>query len=121
MMGNAVFQRRARELRERSGLTMEQLGEKLGGIKKSRINMWEFNGTVPREDVLIKLAQFYHVSTDYLLGNENLEGVQAHSKTAMILQRKLSYMSQADVEQLNNVTNALFPKLRELEEPEDDI
>ena len=52
MMGNAVFQRRARELRERSGLTMEQLGEKLGGIKKSRINMWEFNGTVPREDFI---------------------------------------------------------------------
>ena len=68
-----------------------------------------------------KIADYFGVSVDYLLGNENLEGVQAHSKTAMILQRKLSYMSQADLEQLNNVTNALFPKLRELEEPEDDI
>lgn len=121
MMGNAVFQRRARELRERSGLTMEQLGEKLGGIKKSRINMWEFNGTVPREDVLLKLSQFYQVSTDYLLGNDKYENKAPENKTVQLLQRKMSRMSEKDLQQLNNVANALFPNLRKLEETNDDI
>ena len=119
-MGNAVFQERSRLLRENAGLTMEQLGDKLGGVKKSRINMWEFNGTVPREDVLVKLAKFYKVSTDYLLGNDKLEGVKPENKMLSILQRKMNTMTEESLEQLNNVANALFPKLKSLEEDNGD-
>ena len=67
-MGNEIFKKREKELREKHKLTMEQLAEKLG-ITKSRVNMWENTGTVPRQDVLIKLSQLYGVSADYLLGN----------------------------------------------------
>lgn len=29
------------------------------GVTKSRVNMWENNGTVPRQNALLKLAKFF--------------------------------------------------------------
>lgn len=39
------------------------------GVAKSRVNMWENNGTVPRQDALIRISEYFQVSTDDLLGN----------------------------------------------------
>ena len=63
-----MFKDTVKELREERGLTMAQLAEKIG-VTKSRVNMWENKGTVPRQNVLLRLAQFFDVSTDILLGN----------------------------------------------------
>ena len=65
-MANEIFSRRLKELREKQQLSMEQLGKDLG-VTKSRVNMWENSGTVPRSDVLVNLAKYFNVSTDYLL------------------------------------------------------
>lgn len=51
-MANQVFGIRVKELREKAGLSMDQLATKLG-VSKSRVNMWENSGTIPRGDVLI--------------------------------------------------------------------
>ena len=71
-MANQVFGIRVKELREKAGLSMDQLATKLG-VSTSRVNMWENSGTIPRGDVLIQLANYFKVSTDYLLGNETQE------------------------------------------------
>ncbi|MBD5427445.1 MAG: helix-turn-helix domain-containing protein [Treponema sp.] len=63
-----MFKDTVKKLREERGLTMAQLAEKIG-VTKSRVNMWENKGTVPRQNVLLQLAQFFDVSTDILLGN----------------------------------------------------
>lgn len=49
-----------------------ELAEKLG-VQKSRVSMWETNGTIPRNDTLLKLCDFFNVTAVYLLGNENGE------------------------------------------------
>ena len=51
-MANRTFSKRIRNLRIDHNLTMNALAKKLG-VTKSRISMWENNGTVPRDDILI--------------------------------------------------------------------
>ena len=43
------------------------------GINKSNVSSWKNNGYVPRGDALNKIAAYFGVSTDYLLGNEQKE------------------------------------------------
>ena len=50
-----------------AGLTQAQLGNMIG-VTKSVISFYELQERSPSPDVLIKLSQIFHVSTDYLLG-----------------------------------------------------
>ncbi len=47
------------------------LGSKLN-ISSGTINNWK-NGTIPNGETLMKLADFFDVSVDYLLGRENAQ------------------------------------------------
>lgn len=49
------------------------------GINKSNVSNWKNNGYTPRGEVLQKLADYFNVSVDYLLGNEQKEA--AHTNT----------------------------------------
>lgn len=54
-------------LREESGLTQEKLAE-LFKTKKATISRYETGTRDPKLDTLIEFADFFKVSTDYLLG-----------------------------------------------------
>ncbi len=68
------FSNRLKELRTQSGLTQVQLAQRLG-ITKSVISFYELSERAPSPDVLIRLAQIFHVSTDYLLGLDSKETI----------------------------------------------
>ncbi|MBU9788589.1 helix-turn-helix domain-containing protein [Lentilactobacillus sp. G22-6] len=55
-------------LRERRGLSQVQLAKKLN-IGTSTLGMWETDKRKPNPDALVSLANYFDVSTDYLLGN----------------------------------------------------
>lgn len=40
------------------------------GINRSNVSNWKNNGYTPRGDVLQRIADYFGVSTDYLLGKE---------------------------------------------------
>jgi DNA-binding XRE family transcriptional regulator len=61
------FGERFKQLREEANLTMEQLAVSLG-TKKQTISRYENNQREPEYATLIKIARFFKVSTDYLLG-----------------------------------------------------
>lgn len=42
------------------------------GVHKSTVTNWK-NGGTPRQEILNKLANYFCVSTDYLLGNTNIK------------------------------------------------
>jgi len=65
-----MFASRLRYLRQSKELNQTQLGEKLG-VKKQSVSNWENGNIVPSIDMLIKIADYFHVSTDYLLGRDN--------------------------------------------------
>ena len=58
---------RIKQLRMQKGLTQTQLAERLG-ITKSMISAYECGLRYPSLDMLIKFANSFHVTTDYLLG-----------------------------------------------------
>lgn len=64
------FGNRLKELRTQTGLTQNQLAERMG-ITKSVVSYYELHERFPSPEVLVKLASIFHVSTDYLLGIEN--------------------------------------------------
>lgn len=64
-MGN--FQNIFKRLRSASGLTQAEIAEKLG-ISRSTIGMYETGAREPDFETLEKIADFFNVDTDYLLG-----------------------------------------------------
>lgn len=62
------MENRIRKLRESRSWTQEDLS-KLMNVAKSTVAEWETDKKVPRPDKLVKLAQLFNTSVDYLLGN----------------------------------------------------
>jgi len=63
---NARFPTRLRELREKSNISQKMLADKFG-ISKSTLGLWETGDTLPDAKMVSELADFFGVSSDYLL------------------------------------------------------
>ncbi|MBP5491442.1 MAG: helix-turn-helix transcriptional regulator [Clostridiales bacterium] len=119
-MGNKIFASRIKKLRNDKKLSLEGLANELG-INKSRIGMWENNGTVPRDSVLIQLSKFFDVSIDYLLGNDSMEAKEPDSsKKLEYLQRGLGKLDQSRLEKAEKMLSVMFDDIFENYEDEDD-
>lgn len=64
-----MFANRIKYLRQSRELNQVQLSEKLGVAKQS-VSNWENDNIMPSVEMLEKIADFFNVSTDYLLGRE---------------------------------------------------
>lgn len=62
-----IFSERLRELREDKKLTIRDMAKFLQITHQSYL-YYEKHGGEPRYEMLVKLARFFNVSTDYLLG-----------------------------------------------------
>ena len=58
---------RIKELREEHRLTQKELAEKIG-VAQSNISRWEKEEMEPAAGFVVKLADYFEVSADYLLG-----------------------------------------------------
>lgn len=67
---NTIFGNRLKELRIKKGLLQKQVSFELG-IKVSRYSSYESNSRFPELSILIKIADYYNVSIDYLIGRDN--------------------------------------------------
>lgn len=65
----SVFAQRLKQLRRRRGISQRVLSE-LCGLSKSAVQLYE-HGRIPSAGSLIALADFFNVSTDYLLGRDS--------------------------------------------------
>ena len=117
-MANEVFMKRMKELRQKKGISMEELATALN-VSKSRVNMWENNGSVPRSDVLVKIAEYYNVPTDYLLGNNNTSESPTDAKLNA-LQRNLGKLNEEELKKAENVLKAVFSDIFNDEDDDDD-
>lgn len=62
---------RIAHLRERKGLSQVQMAKELN-IAPSTLGMWETNKRGLKEDSIKQLADFFNVTTDYLLGQNQV-------------------------------------------------
>ncbi len=72
-MKNSIYER-IHDLRERSGMTQTELAMRMG-VTRSGVNAWEMGISKPNIDNLIALSRIFHTTTDYLLGNDDVETV----------------------------------------------
>ncbi|PFE56045.1 transcriptional regulator [Bacillus cereus] len=63
---------RLRSLRKENGLTMKELGQELN-LAESTISGYENGNRKPDYETLDKFANFFKVSTDYLLGRSEFK------------------------------------------------
>ena len=60
---------RIKELREEKAWTQTELA-KILGVTRSCVNAWEMGISVPSTQYVVELASLFHISTDFLLGEE---------------------------------------------------
>lgn len=69
-----------KHLRQQSGLNQVEFAERLG-VTKQCVSNWENDNVQPSIEMLIKLSNFFKVSTDYLLGRESTKLLDAEGLT----------------------------------------
>lgn len=67
-----TFGSRLKQLRLKKDWTQSQLGEKIN-VTKASISGYENDTRSPDKDTLVKLANLFGVSTDFLLGNDKFD------------------------------------------------
>ena len=72
---------RLKQLRQEKHLKQEQVAL-LVGVTKSAVSAWELDMRQPSYEALIRLAELYRVSTDYLLGRTNDRTIDLSGLTA---------------------------------------
>ncbi len=103
-----ILSERLRELREQKGISMRFLSENVG-ISDAAICKWENAINEPKASNLLSLAQFFEVSTDYLLGLESDIGVKLYSTP---LKKETAQAISPDGKELLDIYTALSPELR---------
>ena len=66
-----MFPQRLRLCRKQKGMSLKQLAD-VFGMSHSTLSKYESGTRRPDPDMLIKLAEYFNVSTDYLLGLSDL-------------------------------------------------
>lgn len=70
MEQKGLFPKRLQALREKRNLSRRTLAE-LCGLSKNMISLYERGEKAPSIEALVSLADYFEVSTDYLLGRKN--------------------------------------------------
>lgn len=65
------FRDRLRQLRQETELNQTEFGQKFNVIKQT-VSSWENGNSKPDLDLLIAIADFFNVSTDFLLGRSGM-------------------------------------------------
>lgn len=94
-----MFATRIKYLRQSAGINQVQLAEKLG-VSKQSISNWENDNIMPSIDMLVKIADFFAVTADYLLGRS----IQEPSFPQML---DLSGLTPGQAEHIKNIVDDL--------------
>lgn len=70
---------RIAELRKKMDMTQEELADRLG-ITRASLSHYETNRREPDYDTLQRIADFFHVSLDYLMGRTEDPEIQLNEK-----------------------------------------
>lgn len=112
------------ELRNKLGFSQEQMADELG-VKRSTYAKWEKDTNQPTRK-LKDIAAYFHVTTDYLLGNTDIPneppafaaaGVQALTPQDQELLRKYHILTDEHKGLLNGQLDAMYnldkPKVKD--------
>lgn len=92
-----------KELRKANKLSQSELGEALS-VSQQTIAGWENNRSEPDIKMIIKIANYFKISTDYLLTNEN------NKESKPVISIDTNALTTDDVDAITNFVNYLHFK-----------
>ena len=103
-----MFQVRLKELREKAGYSQQGFADAIG-VKQSTVGNWEAGAREPKFEIMERLADFFGVSVDYLLGKTD---DPTPSSTEMTEEEKnilglLHKMSEDELKTVYKITSAM--------------
>ena len=103
MLGNRI-----KSLREAKGLKQEELAQKVS-VSPSAIGMYETNKREPNNEIILKLAEFFNVSTDYLLGKSDIRNPDKidESKLNVAFESGYDGLNETNKTLINNIISTL--------------
>ena len=99
------FGLRLKHLRIEKGLTQDELAKKLG-VAKSTISLYETNAREPNFNMLTRIADFFNVTVDGLLGRGSLFPLGEREKEFMEYYKSLPEKEKREVESFTAYLNA---------------
>lgn len=107
MLGNRI-----RELRKNANLTQKELADKLN-ISEQSVAHYESNRRSPDPTMLQKIANFFEVTVDYLIGNDLSEKlIKQEEENKQVVQAVIDGLS-------NPLNKVLYSKASELKSDKD--
>ncbi len=98
MSNKRRFFMQLKEYRKKLGLSQDDIAKKLG-VHNTTYGNWELGKTEPTVDTLIKLADFYNVTVDELLGREaDTINLKFLGETESYLIKKILKMNQLELD-----------------------
>lgn len=103
-----MFGKRLRMLRENKGYNQEKIAN-LCGLSTSTIGMYEQGRRQPDNDTLVKLADIFDVSIDYLLGKTEVQKYENpyDDELEKVLFSKAKELNTEEKKAILNVINAI--------------
>lgn len=101
------FSSRLLLLRKSHKLSQPELAA-LVGVSDRSVSAWERGLTLPNMDIAIRLADYFNVSSDYLLSRDKDVNDPKPSPDVSALQRAYEKLSQEDREKMIKVNRLLF-------------
>lgn len=94
-----------RELRKEKGISLKELGAEIG-VAESTMSLYENGKRQPDYETLLKLAEYFGVTVDYLLrGDDNFERLP---EELVILNRNAKKWSHEKQKQLLELARVVF-------------
>lgn len=87
-----------KSLRKAKKITQKQLGDVLG-VAESTISMYESGNRQPDVDTMRKIADYFNVTIDYLIGGENISSSDKDELDEKII-KIFGSLSEADQAQI---------------------
>ncbi|HEM3485240.1 TPA: helix-turn-helix domain-containing protein [Streptococcus suis] len=116
-----MFSERLKQLRKEAGLTQKNIADNFNTSPQSYAQ-WEKGLRSPSKESLEKLADFFNVSTDYLLGNSDIRNPEEEidlDDFEMLYRNTSKGMSTEEKSQLEaDLKNFLLERKRLIEERE---
>ena len=104
---------RIKELRKSFNLSQEKLAEEFE-VERATISRWENDKTDPSNEDLLKLAQYFKVSVDYLLGrtiNPTAPDQESQNPEAQEILHRLKASSENNILSMFHETISTYGKL----------
>ena len=100
----ATFAERLKQLRKEKGITQENLAKTLF-ITKSSISKYENGVNTPENKLLQDIADFFEVSTDYMLGRSDDRNVQSIFSGTGVLTNALKDIQKDNESSFSSIIN----------------